>query len=50
MKKDRFTFKFKGGEINVWAFGKEQAEILAKAEAIKKGWDYTILSYTRHSR
>ena len=49
MKKSKYTFQFKGGAISVWAFGKEQAEILAKAEAIKNGWDYTVLSYTRHS-
>lgn len=49
MKETKYTFKFKGGEITVWALGKEQAEILAKSEAIKKGWDYTVLSYTRHA-
>lgn len=43
MRKYKFTFKFKGGEISVWAFNKTEAEILAKAEAINKGWDYTII-------
>lgn len=42
MKLTNFTFKFKGGEITVRAFNKQEAEILAKAEAIKRGWDYTI--------
>lgn len=45
MKKYKFTFKFTGGEITVLAFNYGEAEILAKAKAIKKCWDYTILSY-----
>lgn len=49
MKKYYYTFNFKGGEISVLAFRYEEAEILAKAEAIRNGWDYTILSYTRRS-
>lgn len=44
MKLTTYTFKFLGGEISVRAFNKKEAEILAKAEAIKKGWDYTILN------
>jgi hypothetical protein len=40
----KFIFKFLGGEITVYAMNKEQAEILAKAEAIKRGWNYTILN------
>ena len=43
MKPTKYTFNFKGGPITVWAMGKEQAEILAKAEAIKKGWNYEII-------
>ncbi len=43
MKFTKYTFKFKGGEITVWALDKEQAKILAQAEAIKRCWDYTIL-------
>lgn len=43
MKKRQFTFNFKGGPITVWAITKEEAEILAKAEAIQKGWSYEIL-------
>lgn len=42
MKFTKYTFKFLGGEISVTALNREQAEILAKAEAIKNGWDYTI--------
>mgnify|MGYP005607065759 CR=1 FL=1 len=44
MKLTKYTFRFLGGEISVRAFNKNEAEILAKAEAIKKGWDYTILN------
>ena len=43
MKLTRYTFNFKGGPITVWAMGKEQAEILAKAEAIRNGWNYKII-------
>lgn len=43
MKETQYTFNFKGGPITVWAMGKEQAEILAKAEAIRNGWDYKII-------
>lgn len=44
MKSKYFTFKFLGGEITVRAMNEVQAEILAKAEAIKRGWNYTILN------
>lgn len=37
-----FTFHFKGGDITVRAFNYDEAKILAQAEAIKKGWDYTL--------
>ena len=43
MKETQYTFNFKGGPITVWALGRERAEILAKAEAIRKGWDCTII-------
>lgn len=43
MKERKYTFNFKGGPITVWAMGKERAEILAKAEAIRNGWDYEII-------
>lgn len=43
MRKRKFTFNFKGGPITVWAFGYEQAKILAQAEAINRAWDYTII-------
>ena len=43
MKTTPFTFNFKGGPITVLAFHKEEAKILAQAEAIKRGWDYTII-------
>lgn len=44
MKHRKFTFYFKGGPITVWAFTEENAKILAQAEAIKKGWDSTLIS------
>lgn len=43
MKHFPFTFHFKGGLITVCAFGYEEAEILAKAEAIRRGWSYEIV-------
>lgn len=47
MRHYRFTFRFKGGEITVWAFNKEEAKILAQAEAIKRCWEYTILEVSK---
>jgi hypothetical protein len=44
MKTRAFRFWFKGGQIIVQAFNEEDAVILAKAEAIKKGWDSTLIS------
>ena len=49
MKKRKFTFNFKGGEIEVSAMGYEQAKILAKAEAIRRGWDYKIIEKVDHT-
>ena len=43
MKQRKFTFYFKGGPIVVWAFNEKDAEILARAEAIKRGWDSTCI-------
>ena len=42
MKQTQYTFNFKGGQITVWAFNVIEGRILAQAEAIKRGWDYTI--------
>lgn len=47
MKNKKFTFYFKRGPITVWAFTEENAKILAQAEAIKQGWDPTIISKPR---
>ena len=44
MKQRKFKFYFKGGPITVWAFNEEDARILARAEAIKKGWDSTLIA------
>lgn len=43
MKLTKFTFTFKGGTITVSALNKNQAKILAQAEAIKRGWDYATV-------
>ena len=43
MKRKSFTIDFKGGPITVIAFNYEEAKILAQAEAINRGWDYTII-------
>lgn len=42
MKKTKYTFNFKGGNVTVWAFNEIEGAILAQAEAIKRGWDYKI--------
>jgi hypothetical protein len=42
MKLKSYTFTFKGGEITTSAFNYKAAKILAQAEAIKRGWDYTV--------
>lgn len=47
MKERQFKFWFKGGPITVWAFNEEDARILARAEAIKKGWDSTLIPQPR---
>lgn len=36
----KYTFDFLGKKITVYAINKKEAEILAMAEAIKKGWNY----------
>ena len=43
-RKRSYTFRFDGGKITVEAYSEEEAKILAQAEAIKKGWDYEILT------
>jgi hypothetical protein len=44
MKLTAYKFKFLGGTIEVRAFNYEQAKILAQAEAIKRAWNYEIIS------
>ena len=46
MKPFAFTFNFKGGSITVHAFNYEGAEILAKAEAIRRGWKPEIIEHS----
>ena len=50
MKTRSFKFWFEGGPIIVQAFNEEDAEILAKAEAIKKGWDSTLIPQPKLSK
>lgn len=45
MRLTQYTFNFKNGPITVWAFNEIEGRILAQAEAIKRGWDYTIFAY-----
>ena len=48
MKLTSYTFTFKGGPITVLALNYEAAKILAQAEAINRGWDYTIQDRDDH--
>lgn len=43
MKEIRYTFNFKGGPVVVWALNEREARTLARAEAIRRGWDSTII-------
>ena len=43
MKETKYTFNFKGGPIVVWALNEREGRTLAKAEAIKRGWDNTVI-------
>lgn len=47
MKPLEFKFYFKGGPITVWAYTEANAKILAQAEAIKRGWDPTVIPKPR---
>ena len=40
MKKFKYTYQCGSKQITVYAFGDEQAKILAQAEAIRNGWDF----------
>ena len=46
MKLTKYTIYFKGGNIVIYALNYNQAKILAQAEAIKKGWDYEVCTYS----
>lgn len=46
MKPTKYTIYFKGGPVVVYALNSDQAKILAQAEAIKKGWDYEVCTYS----
>lgn len=43
MKYRTYKFRFKDGTIKVRFIGYNSAKVLAQAEAIKRGWDYTVL-------
>jgi hypothetical protein len=43
MKFTKYRFRFANGVIEKEAFNETEAEILAKAEAIQRGWDYKII-------
>ena len=43
MRLKGFTFKFKEGEIITYSLYYDVAKVLAQAQAIERGWDYTIL-------
>ena len=43
MKLRKFVFTFDGVSIIVSAFNHEEALILAQAEAIKNGWNHTVI-------
>lgn len=40
MKKFKYTYQCGSKEIVVYAFGNDQAKILAQATAIRNGWNY----------
>ena len=47
MKTRSFKFNFENGHIEVLAYTKENAKILAQAEAIRRGWDPKVKSKPR---
>ena len=46
MKKKKFKVFFASGDVIVSAFNEKEAKILAQAQAIKNGWDYTVFKIT----
>lgn len=42
MRKKKFKVFFANGDVLVDAFSENEAKILAQAQAIKNGWDYTV--------
>lgn len=43
MKFETYSFRFRGGIITTRALSYTAAKILAQAEAIRRGWDFTVL-------
>ena len=46
MRKKKFKVFFASGDVLVGAFTENEAKILAQAQAIKNGWDYTVFKIT----
>jgi len=49
MRKYKFLVVLKGMSMSVYSFTKGEAVILAQAEAIKSGLDYSFISVTQVS-
>ena len=46
MREKKFKVFFASGDVIVSAFNEKEAKILAQAQAIKNGWDYTVFKIT----
>ena len=46
MRKKKFKVFFASGDVIVGAFTENEAKILAQAQAIENGWDYTVFKIT----
>ena len=46
MRKKKFKVFFASGDVIVDAFSENEAKILAQAQAINNGWDYTVFKIT----
>lgn len=40
MKKSKYIFRFKSGDVEVYAMNEAEAKILAQATAINRCWNY----------
>ena len=46
MRRKKFKVFFASGDVIVGAFSENEAKILAQAQAINNGWDYTVFKIT----